>query len=106
MEVTKITDYVGGWVIGDFSPSILRTKDWELGIKLHKKHEYWAPHTHKVATEYNILISGKMTIQNKELVAGDVFVFQPGEASNPTFQEDCMVVTCKCPSVIGDKYEV
>jgi quercetin dioxygenase-like cupin family protein len=106
MNVTKITDYVRGWFIGNFEPSLLKTKDFEVGLLTHKKGEEWAAHYHKESVEYNILISGKMIIQGRELNSGDVFVFEKGEVADPIFLEDCTLVVIKVPSIPSDKFEV
>ena len=79
MQITRIENYTRGWFIGDFEPSVLRTKGFEVGLLTHKKGEYWAPHYHKESVEYNLLVSGSMTIQNKLLNPGDLFVFEKGE---------------------------
>ena len=106
MNVSKISDYVRGWFIGNFEPSILKTKYFEVGLLTHKKGEYWAPHYHKESIEYNVLISGRMLVQEKELNSGDVFVFQKGEIADPIFIEDCTLVVVKVPSIPSDKFEV
>jgi hypothetical protein len=54
----------------------------------------------------NYLIRGKMVIQNVELNAGDVFVFEKGEIANPEFLEDCELIVVKVPSLPKDKYNV
>jgi quercetin dioxygenase-like cupin family protein len=106
MEVSRITDYFRGWFIGNFEPSLLRTKDFEVGVLTHRKDEVWPAHYHKESIEYNVLISGKMIIQGKELNSGDVFVFQKGEIADPIFLEDCTLVVVKVPSIPSDKFEV
>jgi hypothetical protein len=47
-----------------------------------------------------------LTIQNKSLVEGDVFVITPNEVANPEFLTDCVICVIKVPSKIEDKYEV
>jgi mannose-6-phosphate isomerase-like protein (cupin superfamily) len=106
MNVTKINDYTRGWFIGNFEPSVLKTKDFEVGILKHSKGEKWASHYHKESMEYNVLISGKMIIHGKELSSGDVFVFEKKEIADPEFLEDCTLVVVKVPSIPGDKFEV
>lgn len=106
MKITKISDYKRGWFIGDFEPSILRTKDFEVALLTHKKDEQWPVHYHKNSVEYNVLVSGKMIIQGRELNSGDVFVFEKNEIADPIFLEDCTVVCVKVPSLPNDKYEV
>ena len=111
MRKTRLEEFTRGWFIGDFEPAILRTKDFEVGILTHAKGEYWAPHYHKIAIEYNVLLEGKMLIELENglivyLNPGDVFAFERGEVSAPSFLEDCKVLVIKVPSAIGDKYHV
>jgi quercetin dioxygenase-like cupin family protein len=106
MNISKISDYVRGWFIGDFSPSVLKTKDFEVGLLTHTKGEKWPAHYHKESIEYNVLVSGKMVVQGKELNSGDVFIFDKGEIADPIFLEDCKIVVVKVPSLPNDKFEV
>jgi hypothetical protein len=106
MEVRKLTSFKGGWFIGDFEPSILKTSNFELAIHHYRAGELWDVHTHYIATEYNVLISGSMTVCEKTLESGDVFIIHPFEISAPIYHTDCIVVICKVPSIIGDKYNV
>lgn len=95
-----------GWIIGDFDPSLLKTKDFEVGILHHPKGEKWPAHYHKIATEYNVLISGSMRLCDVELKAGDTFILEPNEIADPVFHEDCTIVCVKVPSDTKDKYLV
>lgn len=106
MNISNLKDYFRGWIIGDFENSILRTKDFEVGILTHLKDEVWPSHYHKEATEYNVLVKGKMIANGKELNTGDVFIFEKGEIANPIFLEDCKLVIIKTPSSTSDKYEI
>lgn len=106
MEVKRIEDMMGGWFVGNFTPSAFQTKDFEVGYKFHSKDEKWDIHYHKQATEITYLIRGKMQIQNKILTSGDVFTIFPYEIANPIFLEDCEVLVIKIPSIPGDKYIV
>jgi len=106
MKTAKLSDMTRGWFIGDFEPSVLRTRDFEVGILTHKKGETWPAHYHSVATEYNVLLEGRMRIAGEVVTPGDVFWFDPGDVADPEFLEDCRVCVVKTPSIIGDKYEV
>ena len=103
MNVYKIEDFFRGWFIGDFDPSVYKTELFEVGILDHKKGEVWAAHYHEHSIEMTYLISGKMILQGKELVAGDIFVLQQFEVADPEFLEDCKLVVIKTPSIPGDK---
>jgi len=105
MKLFNIKNFHRGWLIGNFDPSILKTKDFEVGLLTHKKGEYWPEHYHVVATEYNLLVSGSMIIKKMTIEPGDIFVLEPYEIANPEFLEDCVVMCIKVPSIPGDKYE-
>lgn len=98
--------YKGGWFIGDFEPSAFNTKDFEVSYKTHKKGEFWPKHYHRISTEINYMISGKMTIQNTEINSGDTFILSPMEIADPIFLEDCSMIVVKVPSSKNDKYEI
>lgn len=100
------SDFIRGWVIGNFEPSIIKTEHCELGILRHRRGEYWPRHYHKMATEYNYLAKGKMNVNGVIINEGDIFIIDKNEVSEPEFLEDCIVVVLKIPSVKGDKYEI
>ena len=106
MKIQKINAMWRGWFIGDFEPTALKTKDFEVGLLTHKKGEFWRAHYHKIATEINVLVSGSMTISGKDIFPGDIFVLEPHEIAEPLFHEDCVIVCIKTPSIPGDKYEI
>lgn len=106
MIVDHITNFKGGWFIGNFPQSLLRTARFEVALKTHTKGSRWTPHYHAVGTEYNVIVTGIMTVQGQQLVAGDIFIMEPGELADPDFLLDTDIVTVKVPSLPGDKYEV
>lgn len=104
MKIANLSDMFKGWFIGDFEPTVLRTKDFEVGIMYHEKGSAWPTHYHKEATEITLLLSGRMKIQNKIIESGVIFTLEPYEIADPEFLEDCKVLVIKTPSVPGDKY--
>lgn len=106
MKITRhrIEDFKGGWFIGNFEPSLLRSDEFEVSIKLHAKDEQWPTHYHKEATEYNYVFAGQVKIEDQVYVAGDIFVVEPYYIMKPEFLEDCTIMCVKTPSVPGDKY--
>ena len=101
-----ISDFKGGWFIGDFNPSLLKTKDFEVSVKTHPKREIWDKHYHKIATEYNYVMEGAVEIDGVIYKKGDLFVIHPEFVVDPNFLEDCSIMWVKTPSVVGDKYVV
>lgn len=106
MKLKKLSDFHRGWIVGNFDPALVKTADIEIGILTHKKGEHWPKHYHKLAVEWNVLISGKMEINGWPINSGDIFIIERNEVSEPTFLEDCTILVFKIPSVPGDKYEV
>jgi quercetin dioxygenase-like cupin family protein len=106
MIIDKIKNYLRGWFVGNFEPSIYKTELFEVGLISHLKGEKWPAHYHKHSKEINVLISGKMIIQGQEINSGDIFVLEPWEVADPIFLEDCKVLVVKTASVKGDKHEV
>jgi len=106
MKKYKISDFHRGWFIGNFDPSLLKTKEFEVGLLFHPKGEKWPNHIHKVGTEYNVLIEGHMIINNIEIHAGEIFVIEPNMPADAKFLEDCKILCVKTPSIPGDKYEI
>jgi quercetin dioxygenase-like cupin family protein len=106
MRFNKISNMTNGWMIGNYIPSILRTKDFEIGHHLYQKNFKAVPHTHKIATEYNYIISGRLIVSGKELKRGDIFIYEPNDVADVVFLEDTDLIIIKVPSVLGDKYLV
>ena len=106
MIVGKLNTFTRGWIIGDFENSLLRTKDFEICVRVHTKGEVYPAHVHKIITEYNVLISGHMTMCGVELHSGDTFIVEPNEVADPIFHEDCTIVCVKVPSIPNDKFNI
>jgi hypothetical protein len=104
METFKLNNFHRGWFIGDFEPSCFKQGDFEVGILTHKKGEKWPTHFHKLATEINLILKGKMIIQGRKLKKDDIFILRPNEIADPIFLTDCNILVIKSPSIVGDKY--
>jgi quercetin dioxygenase-like cupin family protein len=114
--VGKIQDNVkeNGWFFGHFMDNpLLKSNDVEVAWQdiSGKKTEPADKHTHKVAVEINIIISGviHLTMDGKEFTvkAGEFYVVHPGVVVDKVWAEENTVDMCiKAPSVAGDKYYV
>jgi quercetin dioxygenase-like cupin family protein len=98
MKLLKFSDMDDGWFVGGFEPTAYYTKDFEVNYRVHPKGQKWSKHYHTHVTEINLLIRGRMTIQNQELITGDIFILEPLELTDPIFLEDCEIVCVKTPS--------
>ena len=99
----KLSDMKRGWFIGDFNPSILKTKEFEVGYLFHKKNEKWPVHLHEKSIEYNVLIKGKMRVNGETINEKEIFIFEKNEIVRPEFLEDCELIVVKVPSLRSDK---
>ena len=104
MKKFRLEDMKSGWFAGNFEPTAYNSKEFEACYRIHPKGEIWDRHTHKIGTEINLLIKGRMRMCGEDLKTGDIFIVYPGEVSDPVFYEDCEIVCIKTPSVPGDKY--
>lgn len=103
MEVVPLDKMFRGWFIGDFEPSVFKTSAFEIGYLYHKKDEYWPAHYHEKIDEYNLLIKGKMLVNDKIINENEIFIIPKGIVSNPKFLEDSYIICIKTPSIPGDK---
>ena len=87
-----------GWFVGAFEPTAYHTDKFEVNYRIHPCGQKWDTHYHTKVTEINLLIKGKMVIQDKELTTGDIFIIEPWEITNPVFLEDCEIICVKTPS--------
>lgn len=104
MNIYKLKDMTGGWFIGDFTPSLLKTAEIEVAVQYFKAGEHSPLHYHRVATEMTVIISGSAKINNGTVYAGDIVSVQPGESLSFHALEDTVTVVVKTPSIGNDKY--
>lgn len=95
-----------GWFVGDFSPSILRSKDCEVGIKHYRAGDYEAAHYHAIATEITAIVSGRAVMFGREWGPGDILTVEPREETDFLALTDVVTVVVKMPSAPSDKYVV
>jgi hypothetical protein len=106
MKRHRIEGFTKGWFIGDFSPTLQRTKDFEVALKSYVKGDKEAAHVHKVAREYTIIGNGKFRMNQMTLVAGDIVELEPGTISDFECLEDGTTFVVKTPSAPFDKQVV
>jgi dTDP-glucose pyrophosphorylase len=102
----ELKNYTRGWLVGNFVPSIEKNTECEIGYLQHTKNTFWDYHYHKKSKEINILVKGKMIINNIIYNKNDIFIINPNVISCPIFLEDCEIICIKIPSSKNDKYIV
>ena len=104
MDLHKIKDFTKGWIIGNFSPTLLCTNDMEIAVKYYKAGDYDCSHTHKIATEYTIIVDGKVSMNNNEYIKGDIIVIHPNEYTDFSALTDATTTVIKIPGAQNDKF--
>ena len=102
LKVNRLEAMIGGWLIGDFTPSILRTSAFEVAY-IKRGINSVCPHIHNLIDEYNIVIKGSFKINNEILSQGDIFIIKKGMLTSSIFFEDTEILCIKVPSVPSDK---
>jgi hypothetical protein len=100
----RLTDMVGGWIVGDFAPTCYRTAACEVACKHYDAGVREEAHVHRIATEITLVASGRVTMNGRLLMAGDIVIIEPGEATDFQTLEPTTTVVVKLPSAAGDKY--
>lgn len=104
MKTMKLTDMKGGWLVGDFKPSILQSSEFEVGIKRYSAGDKESAHVHKIATEITVIIEGRVEMNGKVFIKDDIILLEPGEPTNFHVIENTITAVIKTPSCTNDKY--
>jgi quercetin dioxygenase-like cupin family protein len=104
MNVSKLKDMKNGWFIGDFNPTLIRTRDVEVAIKKYQKGDYEERHYHKLATEITVIVSGRVKMNSIEYQSGDIVIIEPYESTDFEALERTVCSVVKLPGAIDDKY--
>lgn len=103
MRKKSLEEMIGGWFVGDFSPSIMSTPTFEVGVKSYKAGMKEPRHVHHLATEITLLVSGRAIMAGAIMKPNDIVRLEPGEESAFEALEDCKLVVIKTPSISNDK---
>jgi len=103
MQINRIEEFVKGWFVGNFSPVILHSNDYEVAVKWFKAGETEPLHKQLVATEITVVIEGEIILGGKKFIKGDVVTIPPGESAAFESVTDSALVCVKNPSLPNDK---
>lgn len=99
-------NFIKGWLVGDFEPSLFKSKDIEVGIKHYESGFKEKSHIHKISTEFTMIIKGRAKMNNIILEEGEGIEIKPFEVANFECISDCVTLVIKRPSSTEDKYLV
>ena len=104
MRTARLENMVKGWFVGNFEPSMIKTNDVEVAVKIYHKGDWEEPHYHKIATELTVVVQGKIKMFDRIFSANDIIVVEPGECTGFEALEDTINVVVKYPGANHDKY--
>jgi hypothetical protein len=104
MTESKLENMIGGWFIGNFDPSLFKTNDVEVAVKKYVAGDSEAAHYHKIATEYTVIVSGRVRMSGIEYVEGSILTIPPMESTDFQALTDVITVVVKIPGASNDKY--
>ena len=104
MKKYKLKEMVNGWIVGDFDPSLFKTKDFEVGYHQYKKNCETQNHYHKLSEEINVVIKGDVEINGDRFKKGDIFVIDLYMVSESKFHDDTDLIVIRTSSNTSDKY--
>ena len=100
----NIDDFIGGWLVGRFKPSLVSTSEIEVGIKRIPRGTKGDGHYHKQGDEHTIILTGKAMDSGCVYADGGIITIRAGEKNHTEFLEDSLIVCIKEGSGVHDKY--
>ena len=100
----NIRNYVRGWFVGKFEPSLLKA-DFEVMLRHDKKGNKEARHFHKQVTEYVVHVGGKHLVDGELYEDGDMLVIPPYRSVDYECLEDGATLCVKDKSIPNDKFQ-
>ncbi len=104
MDKANLEQFVRGWIVGGFEPTLFNTTDVEFAIQEFKKGDKEVSHCHKIATEITVIVLGKALMKGVILNKGDIVKISPGEYTDFEALENTITAVIKLPGALNDKY--
>ena len=104
MKIRYLDEMTRGWFIGNFEPSACKTNECEVAVKKYIKGDTETKHYHKIATEYTVIVEGRVRMFEKVFKEGTIIVAEPGDITSFEALDDVVSVVVKIPGLNNDKY--
>lgn len=103
MHRTNLGDYFGGWFIGNFEPTMMKTSAFEVCLKRYAKGDREELHFQIQSVEFSLIVEGRCRIGDIELGPNEILRIEPLEAADFEALTDVVMVAVKVPSIPEDK---
>jgi quercetin dioxygenase-like cupin family protein len=104
MKNFNLNNFIGGWFIGNFEPTLYSTNNVEVAVKKYKKGQHEKAHFHKIATEFTVIVDGQVEMSNNIYNSGEIIQIDPGVSTDFKALTDVTTVVVKIPGASNDKY--
>lgn len=104
MDKKNLDQFVRGWIVGGFEPTLYNTTEVEVAIQNFKQGDKEPSHCHKIATEITVIVRGKALMKGMILNEGDIVSISPGQFTDFEALEDTTTAVVKLPGAMNDKY--
>ena len=104
MRRLSLNNFIKGWFIGNFEPTIVKTNEVEVAVKRYRAGDQEIAHHHKIATEITVIVSGQVLMNGVLYGPDDVLVIEPNESTDFECLTDVITTVVKYPGASNDKY--
>ena len=91
------------WIIGDDDSSIIKTKDFDIGILNYTKNEKIDYYYNTYVDEINILIDGNILLNEIEIYKNQLFYIPHNQVISLKILENCKILCIRIPYMIDNK---
>ena len=102
----NLNSMIKGWFIGPFLPTVFKTDQFECAVKRYAAGDHEALHVHQIATEFTVIVEGKVRMNGLEYGRDTILEIPPGDATDFEALTDVITFVVKIPAVQGDKFFV
>lgn len=99
----NVDNFVKGWLVGDFDPALIKSKNIEVGLKYYNAGATERRHVHNTVKEYTIVVSGCISMNDRTYGPGSIVEILPGISTDFKALEMTTTLVIKTPSIPSDK---
>lgn len=103
MQVHNLSEFKGGWFLGNFTPSLHQSNCFEVAVKKFFKGDKEPAHFQKISTEITVVLMGKIRLGDRVFNSKEIIIIEPLESVDFECLENCEIVCIKFPSLPEDK---
>lgn len=104
MKTYNLDNFIKGWFVGKFEPTIFDTEAFEIACKQYEAGDNEESHMHKVATEITLIARGEVEMNGQRYSEGDIVVMEPGDWTDFKAITRATTMVVKIPCIKNDKY--